>query len=487
MDDWQLLREYATRNSGEAFRALVDRYAGLVYHAALRQAGNPHTAEEVTQAVFIALAQKADRLPRGAVLSGWLFRATRFAFNNLAREQIRRQRREQEAVMMETILRPDETASVWEQIVPHLNNALDKLPRKDREAVLIRFFQDKSHRELARILGVSEDAAKVRVSRALEKLRLIFARQGFAVPSAVLLATISAHGAQAVPAGLTASVASVAVAKGTAGTTSTLTIAKGVLKIMAWTKAKTAVVVGAGILFAAGTTTITIKEIQAPRTHPWQVHPGNITSDQVNQPPQVRILPSKFHISDWATIGGKMIGTGVRAQNVVASAYGFFASARVVFNADLPTNRFDYIACLLDGESANEAALQREVKKKFGVVGRIETRNADVWLLKAKSPNPPGLKRNDKDTGNGYWSTPTGFHGWHESMLNLATFLEDNSNVPVTDATGLTDHFDFDLNCKQTDLENRNWDAVNRALDRFGLELVPTNMPIEMLVVEKAK
>lgn len=253
MDDWQLLREYATRNSEEAFRALVDRYAGLVYHAALRQAGNPHTAEEVTQAVFIALAQKADRLPRGAILSGWLFRATRFAFSNLAREQIRRQRREQEAVMMETILRPDDTASVWEQIVPHLNDALDKLPRKDREAVLVRFFQDKSHRELARTLGVSEDAAKVRVSRALEKLRLIFARQGFAVPSAVLLATISAHGAQAAPAGLTASVASVAVAKGTAGTTSTLTIAKGVLKIMACTKVKTAIVVGVAVIVAAGT------------------------------------------------------------------------------------------------------------------------------------------------------------------------------------------------------------------------------------------
>jgi uncharacterized protein (TIGR03435 family) len=72
-------------------------------------------------------------------------------------------------------------------------------------------------------------------------------------------------------------------------------------------------------------------------------------------------------------------------------------------------------------------------------------------------------------------------------MFNLAVFLEDNSNFPVTDTTGLTDHFDFDLNCKQTDLENRNWDAVNRALGKLGLELVPTNMPIEMLVVEKAK
>jgi RNA polymerase sigma factor (sigma-70 family) len=147
MDDWQLLRDYATRNSDEAFRALVDRYAVLVYHVALRQGGNPQTAEDVTQAVFIALAQKANRIPRGTILSGWLFRATRFAFSNLAREQIRRCRREQEAVMMETILRSDEAATVWEQIAPHLNDALDKLPRKDREAVLVRFFQDKSHRE----------------------------------------------------------------------------------------------------------------------------------------------------------------------------------------------------------------------------------------------------------------------------------------------------------------------------------------------------
>ena len=489
MDDWQLLRDYATRNSEEAFRALVDRYAGLVYHAALRQAGNPHTAEEVTQAVFIALAQKAGRIPRGAILSGWLIRATRFAFSNLAREQIRRQRREQEAVMMETILRPDDTASVWEQIVPHLNDALDRLPRKDREAVLVRFFQDKSHRELARTLGVSEDAAKVRVSRALEKLRLIFARQGFAVPSAVLLATISAHGAQAAPAGLTASVASVAVAKGTAGTTSTLTIAKGVLKIMAWTKAKTAIVSGVVVLLAAGTTTITVKEIQEHRTYPWQGKEGVIMYEQVNQPPQVRILPSKFRKPAWATLNGKLIGSGVSAQNVVASAYGYITAARVVFSADLPAGLYDYIACLPGGEEANEQALQAEVKRKFGVIGKIETRDADVWLLKVKFPNAPGLKRNTKtgDRGNSFSDIPSGFHGWNERMFDLAYSLEFRANVPVTDATGLTNRFDFDLNCTDSDLKNHDWDSVNLALGKLGLELVPTNLPLEMLVVEKAK
>ena len=144
MDDWQLLRDYAQRNSEEAFRTLVDRYAGLVYHAALRQAGNPETAQDVTQAVFIALARKADRLPRGTVLSGWLFRATRFAFANLAREESRRQRREQEAVMMQDPIQPDETESVWKQITPLLDDALDRLSAKDREAILIRYFQDKA-------------------------------------------------------------------------------------------------------------------------------------------------------------------------------------------------------------------------------------------------------------------------------------------------------------------------------------------------------
>lgn len=252
MDDWELLRDYAQGNAEEAFRALVERYAGLVYHAALRQAGNPQAAQDVAQAVFIALARKADRLPRSTVLSGWLFRATRFAVANLAREESRRQRREQEAVMMTDMLQPEETEPVWKQITPLLDGALDRLSTKDREAILLRFFQDKTHREAAGLLGISEDAAKVRVSRALEKLRLIFAARGVAVPSLVLLAAFTAHGAQAAPPGLTAAIASAAAAKGTAGTASSITLAKGALKIMAWTKAKTAIIVGVGVLVATG-------------------------------------------------------------------------------------------------------------------------------------------------------------------------------------------------------------------------------------------
>ncbi|MBI3869329.1 MAG: sigma-70 family RNA polymerase sigma factor [Verrucomicrobia bacterium] len=241
----------------------MDRHSGLVYHAALRQLGNPHAAEEVTQAVFIALAQKAAQIPRGSVLSGWLFRAARYAVSNLAREEVRRQRREQEAATMATTTRSDETESAWEQISPHLNDALEKLSDRDREAVLIRFFQDKSHREVAGALGVSEDAAKVRVSRAVEKLRMLFAKQGFAVPSAVLLAALTAHSAQAAPAGLNAAVATAAAAKGTAGAASTLTLAKGILKLMAWSKTKTAIVAGVALLLAGVTTSIVLQQTQS--------------------------------------------------------------------------------------------------------------------------------------------------------------------------------------------------------------------------------
>jgi uncharacterized protein (TIGR03435 family) len=92
-----------------------------------------------------------------------------------------------------------------------------------------------------------------------------------------------------------------------------------------------------------------------------------------------------------------------------------------------------------------------------------------------------------KDQGNGLFTKPNGFHGWHEAVSNLAYALEDKAGVPVFDQTGLTDHFDFDLNCTESDLKNHDWNAVNLAVGKLGLEFVSTNMPIEMLVVEKAK
>jgi RNA polymerase sigma factor (sigma-70 family) len=256
MDDWQLLNDYATRNSEEAFRTLVERYAGMVYHTALRQARDTDAAEEVTQAVFIALAQKASRIPRQMLLYGWLFRAARFAVLNWMRDETCRRRHEQEAMNMEISLQFNEPESVWEQITPHLNDALDRLPNADREVVMSRFFGNKSHKEVAQGLGISEETAKKRLSRALEKLRIFFTRRGVAVPAVALLAAFSACAAQAAPSGLTVTVTAAALAKTGAGAASTFTLAKATLKLIAWAKAKTALAFGAGaLLITAGTVT----------------------------------------------------------------------------------------------------------------------------------------------------------------------------------------------------------------------------------------
>jgi RNA polymerase sigma factor (sigma-70 family) len=263
MDDWQLLNQYATRNSEEAFRTLVERYAGMVYHTALRQTHTPDAAQEVTQTVFISLAQKAGRVPRQTLLNGWLFRATRFAAWNWMRDEARRRRYEQ--MNMQSSVQFNDTDSVWEQIAPHLNDALERLSAADREVVLSRFFGNKSHKEVARGLGISEDTAKKRLSRALEKLRVIFARRGVVVPTVVLVAAFSAHGAAAAPAGLTSAVTAAALAKAGAGAASTFTLARTAMKLVAWAKAKTALVVGTGVLLvAAGTMTTVLKSGGTP-------------------------------------------------------------------------------------------------------------------------------------------------------------------------------------------------------------------------------
>ncbi len=250
MDDWELLKNYSTRRSEEAFRALVERHAGMVYHAALRQTGNPHAAEEIAQVVFIDLARKAANIPRQATLHGWLFRATRFAVLNQARQNANWKRHEQEAVAMQPIIEPNETDSVWERITPELNDALDKLSATDREVVMIRFFGNKSHKDVAATLGVSEETARKRISRAMEKLRVIFARRGIAVSSLVLTAAFAAHGAKAAPIEVASSWAKVAMAKAAAGTATAS--AGGILALVNSATSPSLIAALAGLVVLAG-------------------------------------------------------------------------------------------------------------------------------------------------------------------------------------------------------------------------------------------
>jgi RNA polymerase sigma factor (sigma-70 family) len=261
-DDMDLVREYARNGSEQSFARLVSRYVNLVYSVAVRQVHDLHLAEEVTQAVFIILARKARALNSKTILSAWLCRTAQFAAADALKIQRRRQRREQE-LYMESVLNQNESESRdWTDIAPVLDTAMAQLGKKDHCAIVLRFFEGKDLKQVGTALGVSENTAKTRVSRATDKLRKFFLRRGITLSAAAIAGAISANSIQAAPIGLAASV-TVAVVKGTAVTASTLTLIKTTLKIMTWTKLKT--VGGAGVLalLLAGTTTIVIHTVSA--------------------------------------------------------------------------------------------------------------------------------------------------------------------------------------------------------------------------------
>src|SRR5476651_323129 len=251
-DDIELLRQYAGDNSEAAFAALVGRHVNLVYSTALRSVGNSHAAEEITQAVFIILARKAKTFSRQTILTGWLHQTTRLTAANFLRTEIRRQHREQEAFMQSTL---SETET-WTQIAPLLDDAIAKLGERDRDAILLRYFENKSAREMAAALRVDEPAAQKRVTRAVEKLRTLFAKRGVTLTAAAIAGAVSANSVQAAPMGL--SISTVAAIKGSAVSVSTMTLVKGTLKIMTYAKLKLAIGITAGILLASGAATVVL-------------------------------------------------------------------------------------------------------------------------------------------------------------------------------------------------------------------------------------
>ena len=257
-DDNVLLRQYVEVHSDESFAALVTRHVNLVYSVALRHVGNPHDAEEITQAVFIILARKAASLRHEKALSSWLFQVTRLTANNFVRSEIRRHHREQEA-QMQTILN-ESGSEVWLRIAPLLDGAVADLREKDRQAILLRFYEGRNLREIGSVLGASEDAAEKRVNRAVEKLRNFFTKKGVNLSAATIAGAVSANSVQAAPAGLAATITAAALS----GTTITTAAVIAATKTVAMTTLQKAIV-AATVAVLAGTGIYEARQVSALR------------------------------------------------------------------------------------------------------------------------------------------------------------------------------------------------------------------------------
>src|SRR3954464_7344073 len=217
MDDAKLLQSYVETGSSEAFAALTNKHVNFVYGAALRLVRDRHVAEEVTQAVFIVLARKAATLRHEAVLSSWLLSTTRYAALGQMKINARRKRHERRAAEMAKTewLQPDAERS-WPQYEGELDAALASLRESDRKAVVLRFYEHKSFDEIAAILGTAEEAARKRVSRAVEKLRDHFGVNQRTLSASMITYYLYHKLSTDAPAGLAAKVTAAAVKPGIA-------------------------------------------------------------------------------------------------------------------------------------------------------------------------------------------------------------------------------------------------------------------------------
>jgi len=257
--DGELLRRYTESKSEDAFAELVQRHLDLVYSAALRQVnGDSQLAQDVAQLVFSDLARKADRLRGREALAGWLYTGAHYAAAKAVRAEQRRHTREQEGHAMQELLTDGASNPDWEALRPILDTAMHEISDSDREVIVLRYFENRPHSEVGRQLGLSDDSARKRTERALEKLRMVLTRRGITTSTTALSLLLPAHSIQAAPAGLAAAISTTA-ALGGASTAATATAGK---LIVMTTLQKTVVAL---IVIAAASTPVILKHREVTR------------------------------------------------------------------------------------------------------------------------------------------------------------------------------------------------------------------------------
>jgi len=241
MEDRDLIEQYAQRGCETAFTTLVNRYLGLVYSAALRRVGDAQAAQEIAQTVFCLLARKARQLPPDTPLAGWLHQTVGFTAARHWRAESRRRHREQQAA---SFMISNESAkdTTWDELAPHLDEAVNDLGEPDRTAILLRFFQDKAFPEVGRALGISEDGARMRVNRAVDKLRAALSSRNITCSTAALGVLLLENTMATVPAAAATAIRAAALAA--AKTVGAPSILATILALLAKAKLESAVVAG---------------------------------------------------------------------------------------------------------------------------------------------------------------------------------------------------------------------------------------------------
>lgn len=226
-----LLGRFASEGDEEAFRTLVNQSVTLVYSAALRQSrGDSHLAEEITQSVFTLLARKAGSLRGHPTITGWLFTATRLCARAAVRASERRRQLNTDISAMPEPTSGDYSDSSWSGVKLVIDDAMHRLNARDREGILLRFFENRPYSEIGSVLNLSENTARMRVERALEKLRIELRKRGITSTSAALASVLVSHTAVAAPVYLSGQIAANVLASasiagaGGAGLWTTLTI-----------------------------------------------------------------------------------------------------------------------------------------------------------------------------------------------------------------------------------------------------------------------